>query len=103
MTGHCSLCRGSDNEQRKTALYSNQRMWANKETNEEIKCYQLLISALKKVARVLTENNGGSVIHNEDKCYRKPGGVFMDWPRLQFRFPTAQPVFNFLRSFPGVV
>ena len=102
MTGHCSLCWGSDNEQRKTTLYSNWRTWANKETNEEIRCYQLLISALKKVARVLTENNGGggSVIHNEDKCYRKPGGAFMDWPSLQFRFPTAQPVFNFLRSFP---
>lgn len=52
MTGHCSLCWGSENKQRKTTLYSNQGTWANKETNEETKCSQLLISALKKVTRV---------------------------------------------------
>lgn len=36
-----------------------------------------LISALMKVTGALTENNQGSVIPNEDKCYGEPGGAFM--------------------------
>lgn len=58
---------------------------------------QVSISALKKVSRVLTENYGGSAMPNEDTCYRDPGGALYGLS-VELRYPTSQPVFNFLKS-----